>query len=460
MYKHGRYRVVIAILFIIGDIIMLNLLYFSMLYIFGLKFNDVYQIIYLFINFGYLLSLVVAPVDFNDIQQLRIINLLRFNFYKLAITAFILITSLFFLKIAGIASRLFIMIFFSGAYLLLTVDQWIIRKAMAFSIKQKFSKGIILGSGHLCEMILDEMLNNIYNGVIILGFFDDKPDKANKDISGNIEEAKEFIIKNGVTDVFCTLPRSAEEQIADFIKFSERHVLNFHIVPDIGYYYSAAQPIVTAIGKMPVFLLRHIPLSYVHNSLIKRGIDILISLIAIVILFPVLFPILAILIKKSSPGPIFFKQQRTGERGKEFACYKFRSMKVSADANTKQATLNDDRKTKIGDFMRKTSIDELPQLFNVLKGDMSLVGPRPHMVKHTYEYSPQVDKYMVRHFVKPGITGLAQVRGYRGETKNIELMEKRIISDVEYVEKWTLGMDFIIMFKTVAALLKGDEKAF
>ena len=133
---------------------------------------------------------------------------------------------------------------------------------------------------------------------------------------------------------------------------------------------------------------------------------------------------------------------------------------MSADANTKQATLNDDRKTKIGDFLRKSSLDELPQLLNVLKGNMSLVGPRPHMVKHTYEYSPQVDKYMVRHFIKPGITGLAQVRGYRGETKDIELMDKRIRSDVEYVENWTLGMDLKIMIQTALLLAKGDEKAF
>jgi putative colanic acid biosynthesis UDP-glucose lipid carrier transferase len=302
------------------------------------------------------------------------------------------------------------------------------------------------------------MLKNIYNGVVILGVFDDSPD--NKEVSGSIEDAKDFILKNGIRDVFCTLPRSDEEKIADFIKFAERHVLNFHIVPDIGYYYSGVQPILASIGKMPVFVLRHIPLGYAHNAIIKRGIDILFSLMAIIIIFPILFPVLAILIKMSSPGPVLFKQPRTGVRGKDFLCYKFRTMKVSADANTKQATLNDNRKTKIGDFLRKTSLDELPQLFNVLMGDMSLVGPRPHMVKHTYEYSPQVDKYMVRHFVKPGITGLAQVRGYRGETKEVELMDKRVKSDVEYVENWSLGMDFKIMFQTALLLLKGDEMAF
>ena len=460
MYKHGRYRVIIGILFIIGDIIMLNLLYFSMLYAFSLKLDDVYHLVFMFINLGYLLSFVIIPVDFNDMQQMRTIQLLERNFYKLTVTAFILITGLFFLKNTEYASRLLIITFFSAACLLMTVNQWLIRRALTISIKQKFSKGIILGAGQLGDRIFDEMLNNLYNGVVILGFFDDNRDHNPKNVSGSIEEAKEFIIKNGVTDVFCTLPRSEEEKIIDFIKFSEKNVLNFHIVPDMGYYYAGTQPVVTPIGKVPVFLLRHVPLGYVHNALIKRGVDILFSMVAILLLVPVLFPLIAILIKLSSPGPIIFKQQRTGVRGKEFTCYKFRTMRMSADANTKQATLNDSRKTKIGDFLRKSSLDELPQLFNVLFGSMSLVGPRPHMVKHTYEYSPQVDKYMVRHFIKPGITGLAQIRGYRGETKEIELMDKRIQSDVEYVENWTLGMDLKIMIQTALLLVKGDEKAF
>jgi len=431
MYKQERYRVIINILFIIGDLIMLNLLYFSMLYAFNLKFDNTYHFVYILLNFGFILSFVAIPTNFNDVHQLQIIHLVERNFYKLTVTAFILITCMFFMKIAEPTSRLFTLTFFATACLLMSLNQWFIRKALGLSIKQKFSKGIILGSGALSEKIFDEMLNNIYNGVIILGFFDDNPNKNNKDVSGNLEDAKNFILNNDITDVFCTLQGSDAEKIQDFIKFAEKNVINFHIVPDIGYYYSGVKPIVTPVGKMPVFLLRNIPLSYTHNALLKRGFDILVSLMAIVILFPVFFPLLAILIKMSSPGPIIFKQQRTGVRGKDFTCYKFRTMRVSSDANTKQATLNDSRKTKIGDFMRKTSLDELPQLFNVLIGNMSLVGPRPHMLKHTTEYSPNVDKYMVRHFIKPGITGLAQVRGYRGETRDIELMEKRIKSDVE-----------------------------
>ena len=460
MQKQGRFLIFITFLYVLEDIILLNLLYFSMVYYYNIKFEELYQMVFILINLGYLFSFFLIRVDFNDVKQLHIPHLFRRNFYKLAITAFIVIGSLFFLKIADHVSRQFILIFFPVACLLMTFAQWITRKALTFTIKRTISKGIILGAGLIGSRVFDEMLRNVYNGVVILGFFDDDITKSDLGVIGTVEEAKDYILEHGVTNVFCTLPVSAEEKIQDFIKFSESHVINFHIVPSIGYYYSGAQPIVEYMGKMPVFVLRNIPLSYLHNALIKRGFDILVSFIAIIILLPVLFPVVSILIKLSSPGPVFFKQLRTGKQGKEFFCYKFRTMRCSADAHTKQATADDNRKTKVGNFLRKTSLDELPQFFNVLIGNMSLVGPRPHMLLHTTEYSPKVDKYMVRHFAKPGITGLAQVNGFRGETKEIELMEKRIMYDIKYVENWSLKMDIQIMFKTVFMILKGDEKAY
>ena len=460
MQKEGRYRNIIAILYIIEDIILLNFLYFGTFYVFELRLDSIYNMICILINLGYLLSFAIIRVDFSDVKQLHFPHLFRRNFYKLTITALILIASMFFLKIAAPTSRLFILTFFSVACLVMTLAQWVTRKALTFSIRHAISKGVILGAGRIGEKVFEEMLRNVYNGIVILGLFDDNPAQNKGDVLGNIEEAKDFILKNGVSNVFCTLPASAEEKIIDFIKFSESHVINFHIVPSIGYYHTGAQPIVEHIGKMPVFILRNIPLSYAHHAFIKRTVDVLFSSLAIMVLFPLLFPVLSILIKISSPGPVFFKQRRTGKRGKEFDCYKFRTMRCSADAHTKQATLDDDRKTKVGNFLRKTSMDELPQFYNVLIGNMSIVGPRPHMLMHTYEYSPKVDKYMVRHFVKPGITGLAQVRGYRGETRDIELMEKRILADIKYVEKWTLGLDIKIMIKTVLMIFKGDKKAY
>ena len=160
------------------------------------------------------------------------------------------------------------------------------------------------------------------------------------------------------------------------------------------------------------------------------------------------------------PGPIFFKQKRNGLNDEEFYCYKFRSMKVNADADKVQATKDDPRKTKWGNIMRKTSIDELPQFINVFKGEMSVVGPRPHMLKHTEEYSKLIDKYMVRHFVKPGITGWSQVTGFRGETKELKDMEGRIRGDIWYIEHWTFWLDIYIIYKTVANAVHGEKNAY
>lgn len=168
----------------------------------------------------------------------------------------------------------------------------------------------------------------------------------------------------------------------------------------------------------------------------------------------------AVAVKLSSPGPVFFRQKRTGYRGREFQCFKFRTMRLNSDSDSLQATEKDPRKTKVGNFLRHSSIDELPQIWNVFIGDMSLVGPRPHMLSHTEEYSRLIDKYMVRHMVKPGITGWAQVNGYRGPTHELWQMEKRVKYDVWYIEHWSMLLDLKIMVRTVINALKGESNAF
>ena len=194
--------------------------------------------------------------------------------------------------------------------------------------------------------------------------------------------------------------------------------------------------------------------------MIKRLFDIVVSLIAIVIVSATILIPIIIAIKLSSKGPILFKQKRTGYRGREFVCLKFRTMKVNADADTRQATKDDPRKTKVGDFLRKTSLDELPQFLNVLYGNMSVVGPRPHMVKQTDEYRKLINRYMVRHTIKPGITGLAQVSGFRGQTEKLWQMEKRVEYDVKYIENWTFWLDIKIMVRTVLNAVQGEKNAY
>ena len=198
--------------------------------------------------------------------------------------------------------------------------------------------------------------------------------------------------------------------------------------------------------------IRQEPLAQPENRLAKRLFDIVFSLLFLCTIFPIIFIIIGLAIKITSPGPIFFKQKRSGEENKEFWCYKFRSMRVNKDSDKVQATLNDPRKTRLGNFMRKTSIDELPQFINVLLGDMSVVGPRPHMLKHTEEYSKLIDKYMVRHLVKPGITGWAQVHGRKG----VEWHE-RIKMNVWYTQHVSLALDIKILFMTVFKVLRNED---
>jgi len=198
----------------------------------------------------------------------------------------------------------------------------------------------------------------------------------------------------------------------------------------------------------------------VANRIVKRIFDIVFSSLVIVFILSWLFPIIYFLIKMESSGPVFFVQTRSGLNNVPFNCYKFRSMRVNKDSDTVQATKGDSRITKIGAFLRKTSLDELPQFFNVLLGNMSVVGPRPHMLSHTEQYSQLIDQFMVRHFIKPGITGWAQVTGYRGETKLVEEMLGRVEADVWYMENWSFALDLKIIFMTVFKSVYGDAKAY
>lgn len=234
--------------------------------------------------------------------------------------------------------------------------------------------------------------------------------------------------------------------------------MRFYYVPQISPYLSRnfGQE---HIGSVPVMAVLNNPLEKSYNAGVKRLFDILFSS-AFLIVSPIIFIPVAIAIKLSSPGPVFFRQKRTGYMGEDFWCYKFRTMRVNDDADSVQASKNDPRKTRLGDFLRRTSIDELPQFINVLKGDMSVVGPRPHMLKHTEDYSRLINNYMVRHFIKPGITGWAQVMGYRGQTEELWQMEKRVEHDIWYIEHWTFLLDIKIIIRTVINAFHEEENAF
>ena len=280
-----------------------------------------------------------------------------------------------------------------------------------------------------------------------------------KSVGFDLEHCFEYVLGNNIDEIYCSVSELKNEEIAKFISFADNNLKTLKFIPDNKNIFSKKLKF-EYYDYIPVLSLRDIPLDNPINAFIKRSFDIVFSLIIIIGLLSWLTPILALLITLESKGPVFFRQTRNGIDNREFYCYKFRSMAPNKNADDIQATKNDMRITKIGKFIRKTSIDELPQFYNVLFGTMSVVGPRPHMVKHTNEYSTSVDKYMVRHFVKPGITGLAQVRGYRGEIEREADIQNRIKFDIFYIENWSLFLDLKIIVQTVLNAFKGEAKAY
>ena len=299
-------------------------------------------------------------------------------------------------------------------------------------------------------------LNNLTERSLLVSE-NDKKELSEELINNNNIKSKNFQF-SGVQEIFCCLSHSENEEIKRIMHFCDKNVIHFHYVPrQFGNYQLNLKP--EQLGEFRLYTNRKEPLLEIQNYALKRAFDIVFSGCVCLCLLPFL-PIIALIIKLQSPGPIFFKQARTGSDGRIFDCIKFRSMHVNADTDRIQATKNDPRKFAFGNFMRKTNIDELPQFFNVLKGDMSIVGPRPHMLKHTEMYSQIIEQYMVRHFCKPGITGWAQVTGYRGETKEVWQMEERVKRDIWYIENWSFWLDIKIIFLTAKTIIIPDKNAY
>ena len=259
-------------------------------------------------------------------------------------------------------------------------------------------------------------------------------------------------------EVYVCLPRNEREKVKALSDYCDQHVIHFYYIPateerlDLNLKREF-------LDDMEVFTTHEVPLENFTNRVVKRVFDIFFSIIVLLLCLPLL-PFIALIIVIQSPGPIFFRQQRTGINGKEFMCYKFRSMHTNVEADKLQATEDDPRKFPFGNFMRKYNIDELPQFWNALRGTMSIVGPRPHMLLHTEMYSQQIGSYMVRHFVKPGITGWAQVTGFRGETKELWQMEERVKRDIWYIENWSIWLDLRIIWMTLKSLFIHDKHAY
>ncbi len=274
-----------------------------------------------------------------------------------------------------------------------------------------------------------------------------------KDFESLLSRPEELTLDD---EVYLCVPRNERELIERTARLCDHYMAKFYYLPTAEEKLNLQPILIDDISVMTTYTS---PLEEPLNRLLKRLFDIVFSILCL-IPTALLLPFIVLAIKRQSPGPVFFRQRRTGIDGHEFYCYKFRSMHVNADADRLQATKDDPRKFPFGDFMRKTNIDELPQFLNVLLGDMSIVGPRPHMLAHTEQYDRLIDKYMVRHFVKPGVTGWAQVTGFRGETRELWQMEGRVERDIWYIQHWSFWLDLRIIWLTAKTIFKRDEKAY
>ena len=317
-----------------------------------------------------------------------------------------------------------------------------------------FRKTIIIGNDESVSELKEFFINQKE-----LGYENRRTFKFNHPSDLNLEECFDFILTRNIDEVYCSANELDESQISLLITFCENNFKILKFISKRGGLLSKKLKTDT-YGLSTVQSLREMPLSNDFNTILKRTFDIVFSLVIIILLLSWITPIIGLIIKIESRGPVFFKQTRNGIKFREFTCYKFRSMIENNDADIQQATKNDKRVTKIGKILRKTSLDELPQFFNVLIGNMSVVGPRPHMIKENERYSRSVDKFMVRHFVKPGITGLAQVKGFRGEIETDEDIINRVKYDIYYLENWSLILDLNIVFLTTINFLTGQKKAY
>jgi putative colanic acid biosynthesis UDP-glucose lipid carrier transferase len=317
-----------------------------------------------------------------------------------------------------------------------------------------FRRVILLGSSKNIDPLKHFFLDNPDYGYILEKTFDIEHNRKD-----HIVECCHYVLSNEIDEMYCAMEDLSQKQISDLVYFADNNLKTLKFIPSEKQILSRSF-IFDYYDYIPIISLRTIVLDSELNKGIKRVFDIVFSILVIIGILSWLSPILAIVIKLESKGPLFFIQKRNGLNYKEFNCYKFRSMNVNSIADIEQVSKNDPRITRVGRFLRKTSIDELPQFVNVLFGKMSVVGPRPHMISHTEMYAQRVDKFMVRHFVKPGITGLAQTKGYRGEVEKETDIINRVKYDIFYMENWSILLDIEIIFITIFNTIKGEEKAY
>lgn len=448
-YKQGRYSGFIKPLFGVIDLVILNLTVF----LFDIKLNNT-LIFCLYISACWII--IAVKNHFYEVQRhTRIIQIFSLLFRQVIFFSIILYAYIGFFK-QPIISRLALVHYLIFIFIVISLVKFFaafLLKKYRSVLRGNIRKVIVIGDNDKTRQLIKTFQTRLDFG------YNFKRKFSVNDQGFKLEDLFNYIIENNIDEIYFSVAELSNKQINRLIDFADNNLRELKFIPDNKDIFSKRLKY-EYYDYIPILSIRSIPMQESVNKFFKRLFDILFASFIIVFILSWLTPILAILIKLESKGPVFFKQSRNGFNYKEFDCYKFRSMTPNKDAHLHQATKGDQRITKIGAFLRKTSIDELPQFFNVLFGDMSVVGPRPHMVSHTNMYAQRIDKFMVRHFVKPGITGLAQTSGFRGEVETDSDIINRVKYDIFYIENWSLLLDIKIIVQTFLNALKGEEKAY
>ena len=450
LFKQGRYSGYLRPISYLIDLSIINglaLLYF---------FVDVNPVIFIFFTSIAWIILSVISKFYEVYRYTREVKIVSLILAQMMLFTLIIFAFSGYYQDLNIAPKIIfkyiIVVFIIITFFKFTIYYLLQKYRVSFG--GNFRRTVIFGKNNKTKNLEDFFNQNPEYGYIHVNTFDLGALKT-----VNLQPQFEYIKKEEIDEIYCSISELTNQQILDIVDFADNNLKILKFLPDNKEIYTKKLKY-EYYGYLPILSLRTIPLEDSFNMIIKRFFDIVFSSLVIIFILSWLTPILAILIKLESKGPVFFKQSRNGFNYKEFDCYKFRSMTPNEDAHLYQATRGDQRITKIGKIIRKTSIDELPQFFNVLFGDMSVVGPRPHMVSHTHMYAKRIDKFMVRHFVKPGITGLAQISGFRGEIETDKDIIGRVKFDIFYIENWSLLLDIKVIYKTFFSAIKGDDKAY
>lgn len=448
-YKQGRYSGFLKPLFRLMDLSIIN----AAIFLFEINLTNVYPFMGYITFFWLVISL---NNHFYEVQRhtriLQIISLLVRQMILFAIVVYAFIGLFKQPNISRLALGEYVLTIFVviSGFKFLT---FYVLKKYRTNLRGNLRNVIVIGKNEKARQLI-----NTFNSRLDFGY-SFKAKFSTNDDDFALEKCFNYVIDNNIDEIYSSVSELSNKQINQLIDFADNNLRELKFIPDHKDIFSKKLKY-EYYEYIPILSFREIPLQDPINKFVKRAFDIFLSSLVIIFVLSWLTPLLAIFIKLESKGPVFFKQSRNGFNYKEFDCYKFRSMTPNKDAHLNQATRGDQRVTKVGKFIRKTSIDELPQFFNVLFGDMSVVGPRPHMVSHTDMYAKRIDKFMVRHFVKPGITGLAQISGFRGEVESDKDIIGRVKYDIFYIENWSLLLDLRIIYNTFLNAIKGDEKAY